>query len=38
MGNAVMNALWHFLSFAIGAIFGTIIMALMVAAGGRDHE
>jgi hypothetical protein len=28
-----MNYLWHFLTFAVGSIFGVIIMALMVASG-----
>lgn len=29
-----MSILWHILSFSIGAIFGVIVMALMVASGG----
>lgn len=29
-----MSILWHVLTFAVGAIFGIIIMALMVASGG----
>ena len=32
-----MNALWHFLSFALGVLFGTIMTALMVASGGGKH-
>lgn len=29
-----MNILWHFLSFAVGALFGVVLTALMIAAGG----
>ena len=29
-----MNILWHFLTFAVGACFGVVLTALMVAAGG----
>lgn len=29
-----MNILWHFLTFAVGACFGVVLTALMIAAGG----